>query len=293
MDLTTSEGCGTTFFVYIPICRDKSAVLTPREALLPYGSESVMVVDDDEAQVKVLVNLLQALGYKAQGFTSGIDAVRIYRKTDQRFDLVMLDMIMDNDLDGLATFIKLRQIAAKQRVILMSGFFKANDLVRQAQQLGAGTYLHKPLTIERIARAVRDELDRPTTPEHSNIRRVLIVDDERMIRKLFGMIISNEFPQLQVDQAENGAQALQMFQDLPYDLIVMDLQMPQQGGREIFIEIINDCDAHHRQKPTFIFCTGFVPPDSLNEIIGADSLHCLLRKPVNAETLIKTVRQYL
>ena len=295
VDLTSVEGRGTTFYVYIPICRDKPAVPSPRETPLPHGSESVLVVDDDDPQVKVLVNLLQTLGYQAEGVTSGMDAVHRYRHDAKRFDLVMLDMIMENGLDGLATFKKLRQIVPDQRVILMSGFTKASDLVRQAQQLGAGTYLHKPLTIERIASAVRDELDRPVLPTTSDrsTRRVLIVDDERMIRRLFGMVIAAKFPQMRVDQAENGAQAMQMFQTQPYDLIVMDLQMPIQGGRETFVAIAKYCDAHHLPKPTVIFCTGFAPPDSLHEIIGDGSIHCLLRKPVDAETLIQTIRQRL
>ncbi len=295
VDLTSVEGRGTTFYVYIPICRDKAAEPSPRETPLPHGSASVLVVDDDDPQVKVLVNLLQTLGYQAKGVTSGMAAVHLYRQDAKRFDLVMLDMIMENGLDGLATFKKLRQLVPDQRVILMSGFTKASELVRQAQQLGAGTYLHKPLTIERIASAVRDELDRPVLPTTSSrrTRRVLIVDDERMIRRLFGILIAAKFPQMRVDQAENGAQAMQMFQTQPYDLIVMDLQMPIQGGRETFVEIAKYCDAHHLPKPTVIFCTGFAPPDSLHEIIGDGSIHCLLRKPVDAETLIQTIRQRL
>ena len=295
VDLITSEGRGTTFFVYLPICRDNVAAPSRHESLLPHGSESVLVVDDDDHQVQVLVNLLQTLGYQAKGVTSGTDALRQFRQKALHFDLVMLDMIMENGLDGLATFIKLRQIAADQRVILMSGFTKASNLVRKAQQLGAGPYLHKPLTIERIANAVRKVLDRPAlpVPDSPPTRRILIVDDERLIRKLFGMVISDRFPHTHVDQAENGVQAMQMFRAQPYDLIVMDLQMPIQGGRETFVEIAKYCETQHHPQPTVIFCTGFAPPDSLHEIIGDGTVHCLLRKPVDAETLIQAVRQRL
>ena len=79
---------------------------------------------------------------------------------DRQFDLVVLDMIMPPGMDGLETY---RRIIAKhpgQRAVIASGFSE-NERVAALQRLGAGEYLRKPYTLEKIGLAVRRELDRP------------------------------------------------------------------------------------------------------------------------------------
>jgi CheY-like chemotaxis protein len=120
--------------------------------------------------------------------------------------------------------------------------------------------------------------------------RILIADDEQMIRKLFGMIITSEFPEALIDQAMDGKEAVEAFAEGCHDLVIMDLQMPDQDGRESFFEILKVCQKNQWAIPPIIFCTGFTPSESLAEIIKDSSIHCLLRKPVKAESLLEAVR---
>jgi PAS domain S-box-containing protein len=292
IDLESVVGRGTTFYVFLPIHRGK----VPSQAgdRLPRGRERVLVVDDDAPQVQVVVSLLDTLGYQAVGVQSGEEALRRIR-AGERFDLVILDMIMESGMDGLDTFRAIRECVPGQKVILISGFSRSARDVQQAQQAGAGTYLRKPLTIERVAKTVRLELDGTLEAREGGHpqKRILIVDDEHMIRKLFGMIISAEIPEAVIDQAENGVEAVRKFRERPHDLIIMDLQMPMCGGRETFAEIARLCEVQRWKAPPVIFCTGFTPPASLNEIIGDGQIHCLLRKPVRADTLLQAVRNRL
>lgn len=130
-------------------------------------------------------------------------------------------------------------------------------------------------------------------PESRPVPRILIADDEQMIRKLFGMIIASEFPDAMIDQAKNGKEAVEMFSRNCHDLIIMDLQMPGQDGRESFFEIQAICGRKNWTHPAIVFCTGFTPSESLTEIIRDNSRHCLLRKPVKADLLLETVRARL
>ena len=123
--------------------------------------------------------------------------------------------------------------------------------------------------------------------------KILIADDEPMIRKLFGMIITSEFREALVDQASDGTEAVGKFSKVCYDLIVMDLQMPGQDGRESFFEIQKICQKNQWPFPPIIFCTGFTPSESLAGIIKDSSVHCLLRKPIKAELLLEAVRTRL
>lgn len=296
VDLDSTVGHGTNVFVYLPISRQ--AVAKSAADNLPHGTERILVVDDDSPQVQVLVSLLDVLGYRTTGVLSGEEAVRLLRDEKQTFDLVVLDMVLECGMDGLDTFIELRKINPKQKVMLISGFTKAARNIAKAQQMGAGAYLRKPLTIERVARVVRSELDGSVAAVRAagtpiGGRRVLIVDDEQMIRRLFGMIIQSAFSDIVIDQAENGAEAVEAFRAGRHDVIIMDLQMPVRDGREAFLEIARLCAQHAWDVPAVIFCTGFSPPESLNSIIGDGTVHGLLRKPVKADALIDAIRTRL
>ena len=73
-------------------------------------------------------------------------------------DLVIIDMIMEPDFDGLTTYQTIRQVRASQRVILATGY-AATDRVVEAQRRGAGACLSKPFTPIELRRAVRAGLD--------------------------------------------------------------------------------------------------------------------------------------
>jgi signal transduction histidine kinase/CheY-like chemotaxis protein len=296
VDFETAEGKGTNFFLYLPIMRQ--ALPQSQGDCLPHGTESILVVDDDERQVQVLVSLIKVLGYSVAGVTSGREGLKRMRDGGERYDLVILDMVMEMGMDGLETFIELRKLNPHQRVILMSGFTKAARNIAQAQQMGAGAYLRKPLTIESVATTIRRELDVAeaaigVVPRKTQGRRILIVDDEPMIRKLFSMIIFTEFRDVGIDQAANGREAVDAFKAGRHELIVMDLQMPMGNGREAFLEIGRLCSQNSWPLPKVIFCTGFTPPQSLDAIINDGGAHCLLRKPVKADALLHAVRQRL
>jgi len=74
-------------------------------------------------------------------------------------DILVLDMIMEPGIDGLATYQRVLAINPKQKAIIVSGFSQT-DRVSEAQRLGAGAYVKKPYTLEKIGVAIRDELDK-------------------------------------------------------------------------------------------------------------------------------------
>ena len=104
------------------------------------------------------------------------------------------------------------------------------------------------------------------------------------------MIIMSEFRDAVIDQAADGREAVEAFSAKSHDLIIMDLQMPGQDGRESFFEIQRVCQNNHWSPPPIILCTGFTPSEALAEIIQNSSIHCLLRKPVKAELLLEAVK---
>jgi YesN/AraC family two-component response regulator len=77
--------------------------------------------------------------------------------THNKVDLVLLDMMMDPGIDGLETFRRMRLINPAQRAIIFSGYSET-ERIKEAEQLGVGTFIRKPFLIEKIGLAVKNEI---------------------------------------------------------------------------------------------------------------------------------------
>ncbi|WP_054692483.1 PAS domain S-box protein [Desulfosarcina cetonica] len=158
IDIITEEGAGTTFVLYFPGSRtqeeDTGSVYI--DDYLGKG-ESILVVDDSPEQRDLTRRMMQRLGYGVDLAASGEEALAMI--AERTFDLLVLDMIMPGGMNGLDTYKAIIQRVPNQRAIIASGYAETES-VREAQQLGAGSYIKKPYTLEKIGLAVRAELDR-------------------------------------------------------------------------------------------------------------------------------------
>ncbi len=150
---------GTRFELYFPatldqkIEKDKSIVINDYMG----NQETILVIDDIAEQRKIARALLTALNYKVTTVGSGEEAVGYL--LENQVDILLLDMIMAPGMDGLTTYRQILKIHPDQKVIIASGFAE-NRRVKEAQRLGAGEYIRKPYTIDKIAIAISAELAR-------------------------------------------------------------------------------------------------------------------------------------
>ncbi len=157
IDVQSREGEGTRMSIYFPSTRDLPDENTQRVVLQDYiGTERILVVDDIAEQCVIAEKMLSKLGYEVISVTSGESAVS-YLETHNA-DLIVLDMIMPDSMDGLETYRRIIEVHPGQKAIIASGFSES-DRVKTLQELGAGAYVQKPYTLEKIGLAVRAELD--------------------------------------------------------------------------------------------------------------------------------------
>lgn len=158
LDIRSKEGEGTRMVIYFPVTREQDGVCSRPFVLEDFlGTETVLVVDDVPEQLQIAGNMLSKLGYMVSSVASGEAAVEYL--ASHSCDLVILDMIMPGGMDGLETYRRILDIRPVQRAIITSGFSET-ERVRALQELGAGSYVEKPYTLEKIGVAVRRELDR-------------------------------------------------------------------------------------------------------------------------------------
>ena len=159
IDVQSEVGKGTTFKLYFPVTRrklikEKSPV--PIEAYMGKG-ETILIVDDIDEQREIVSEMIKNLDYNVTSISSGEKAVDYLKH--HKTDLVILDMIMEPGIDGLETYKRILEVCPDQKAIIASGFSET-DKVKEAQRLGAGAYIRKPYTIEKIGTVVRAELDK-------------------------------------------------------------------------------------------------------------------------------------
>ncbi|MDO8672066.1 MAG: PAS domain S-box protein [Dehalococcoidia bacterium] len=154
VDVESRVGTGTTFSVYLPVHR--VAIIDSPTMDVTGGAETILVVDDDDLQRDVSGLLLQNLGYQIQAVGGREEALAYLKK--HPVDVLMLDMSMPG-MDGAETYRRALEIRPGQKAIAVSGYAET-DRVQQALALGVSVYLRKPVTLQKLAHALRQALDR-------------------------------------------------------------------------------------------------------------------------------------
>ena len=156
-------GRGTTFTLYLP-ATEKPVVLEAKIAEhLTRGSETVLLVDDEELIINVGKTMLEKLGYAVVVALSGQEAIDIFTRMGDRVDLVVLDLIMPG-MDGGKTFEQIRRIDPGIRVLLSSGY-ALDGQAKAVLQKGCNGFIQKPFTIQALSNKVRAILDESSPPD--------------------------------------------------------------------------------------------------------------------------------
>jgi CheY-like chemotaxis protein len=160
MRLVSSVGVGTTFQILLPVMEESGDADEPREAEteVPRGTETVLVVDDEEIPLNLLCDVLRSLGYTTLPAASGEEAIEILRYAPEKVALVIVDRIMAG-MDGIETLARLRAIRPRLRTILCSGTSEAGRPPSGAVPDVFDDFLQKPYERETLARTVRSVLD--------------------------------------------------------------------------------------------------------------------------------------
>jgi len=150
---------GTVFELYFPVTREEVTAEKDQVSFKEYlgHGEKILVVDDEERQREIGCRLLNKLGYTAEAVSSGEEAIEYVKEGS--VDLIVLDMIMPKGMNGRETYEEIIKIHPNQKAIIASGFSETEN-VKATQKLGAGKYIKKPYTLEKIGLTVKEELEK-------------------------------------------------------------------------------------------------------------------------------------
>jgi signal transduction histidine kinase/DNA-binding LacI/PurR family transcriptional regulator/ActR/RegA family two-component response regulator len=162
IDVTSVPGQGTTFTLYFPcLASQERPDSTNTPTPVPLGRRSILLVDDSPILLRTGRRVLEHLGYQVETLESGQEAYQRFERAatagKSPCDLVILDMSLLEERDGLEIFEMIRQLFPQQRALLVSGH-APNDRMQAAIDRGLG-WLAKPYTIESLADMVAKALE--------------------------------------------------------------------------------------------------------------------------------------
>ncbi|MBW1730177.1 MAG: PAS domain S-box protein [Deltaproteobacteria bacterium] len=155
----SEPGSGTTFKLYFPTIKteDEATTYTQEPKALPYGTETILLVDDEPSLLDICTFILTRAGYKVIQASDGSSALEIYRKKKDEISLIILDLIMPG-IGGKQCLKKLLETNPEAKVIIVTGY-SADESPGELLQLGARGFLQKPYEMNQIAQVVREVLD--------------------------------------------------------------------------------------------------------------------------------------
>jgi DNA-binding NtrC family response regulator len=150
-------GKGSTFHVFFPKIEREVREEPCEVELVPTGEGSILFVDDEKVLKDIGERMLKSLGYKVVATTSSIEAIEIFRKEPDKFDMVVTDQTMPH-MTGYDLAKEIMGIRPDIPVILCTGFSETVS-PEKAKDLGIKEFLMKPINRRKIAETIRRVMD--------------------------------------------------------------------------------------------------------------------------------------
>ena len=294
IDCRSEQGKGTTFTVTLdlPVAdrqRDDMA-LEPMD---------VLVVDDDEIFLETAVDTLDSLGVQADRASSGPEAIGMIRRRHEAgrdYRIVILDWKMP-DVDGVETIRRIRAEADRDLPVLLISAYDWSDIEDQAKEAGANGFVSKPLFRSTLYDKINEILgtaSKSVEPEsdYSDLAglNVLVAEDNdinwEIISTLLGMY------GITAERAENGRIAVDKMKEAKedqYDLVFMDIQMPEMNGLDA-TKTIRALDDPWASTIPIVAMTADAFSENVAECLNA-GMNGHIAKPVDLKLVIKEIRR--
>ena len=206
------------------------ASVFPDDRQQPRGGERcVLVIEDEPMFAQILYELAHELNYRclvAQGAAEGQAMARTYRP-----DAILLDMRLP-DQSGLSVLERLKQDPLTRHIPVH--IVSVEDHKETAQLMGAVGYAQKPVTREEL-KAVFARLEERLVKQ---VKRVLLVEDDAEQRDSVTRLIADD--DIEIHAVAGGDEALQRLREQSFDCMIIDLDMPDTGGRALLARMASE-----------------------------------------------------
>ncbi|MBQ6439090.1 MAG: response regulator [Mogibacterium sp.] len=290
---------GTTFTVTVTLadCDHKS---NEKEEIVLHPHElCVLVIDDDPIACEHAQLVLGQVGVNCETALSGAEGLQMAKVRYARrepYNLILVDWRMP-DMDGMETTRQIRAAVGTETPVIILTSYNWDEIEDKAKEAGVDTFVAKPLFAGKVLDEFREAFKKKNAKhKHETAdlkyRRVLLAEDVTVNAEIMIMVLSMR--EIQVDHAENGRIAVEMFEEHEegyYDAVLMDMRMPEMDGLEATrrIRALNRSDA--KNIPIIALTANAFDEDVQRSMQAGLNAH--LSKPVEPDVLFETLEGLL
>jgi two-component system, NtrC family, response regulator HydG len=230
----------------------------------------ILIVDDQEGIRESMAGILEMEGYEIHSLEDGYKAIE--RVKEMSFDIAFLDVRMPG-INGVETFREIKKLRPEMVVFMMTAYAE-EELVRQALNEGAYACIHKPFDMDRIIEIVQ------------NARRklvVLVVDNDEVMNPIIARTLHSSG--FDVKTATSGAEAIEAIQSSRYNLILLNTEIPDVKGVELY-HTIKDI----RPEAGIVIMSSGSQDDAVVNAVKNSSI-AFLRKPFSPDKVVEIVKK--
>jgi len=294
INVTSEEGKGSCFTFNFKAKRGKDSNVPLLDPSVNWKTMKVLAVDDADEILSYFTDIFKRYGVLCDTAISGEEALNQIDKTGG-YDIYFVDWKMPS-MDGIELTKRIKQKSDKKSVVIMISATEWTLIREEAEGIGVDKFLMKPL----FASDIMDCMNACLGVNGSNTQKqqkavkgeelkgccILLAEDVEINREI--LIASMEGTGAQIDCAENGLVALQMISDNPnkYDLIFMDVQMPEMDGLEATRKI-----RESGNKIPVIAMTANVFKEDIDLCLEA-GMDDHIGKPLDMGNVLEKIRKY-
>ncbi len=265
----------------------------------------ILIVDDNQVSRDILATAIEAFGFKATAVSSGIEAFELLEANAESkpFDIVLMDWQMP-EMDGIQASKKIKKslLLAKTPTIIMVTAFGSGEVRQAAREAGLDGFLTKPVEPSVLLNTIVEQLgisqlqySKPISHPQKNTQaleglvgaKILVVEDNRINQEVArDMLCQSGFI---VDIAENGIEAIRSIKSGDYDLVLMDIQMPEMDGYEAATRIRRE--DKFKDLPILALTANVMPRDK--EKAKAAGMNGHLGKPIRIKELVEALAKWI
>ena len=297
--LTSEPGKGTEFIV--TLCFTRSGQKAEPKQLPQLEGLRALVADDDTNTCLNVSTMLSKIGMRPEWTISGKEAViRTKYAVEQgdAFSVYIIDWLIP-DMNGIEIVRQIRKVIGNRCPIIILTAYDWADIEDEARAAGVTAFCEKPLFLSELRRVLAEPFraepaSEPAQPTAADLKgkKLLLVEDNELNREIALEILKEAG--FVVDTAEDGAVAVQKIKQAApgqYDLILMDIQMPNLDGYEATRQIRALPDAEKANIPIFAMTANAFEEDRQNALEAGMNGH--IAKPLDVPHLLRVLADAL
>ena len=297
--LTSEPGKGTEFIV--TLCFTRSGQKAEPKQLPQLEGLRALVADDDTNTCLNVSTMLSKIGMRPEWTISGREAVirtRYAMEQGDEFSVYIIDWLIP-DMNGIEIVRQIRKVIGNRCPIIILTAYDWADIEDEARAAGVTAFCEKPLFLSELRRVLAEPFraepaSKPAQPTAADLKgkKLLLVEDNELNREIALEILKEAG--FVVDTAEDGAVAVQKIKQAApgqYDLILMDIQMPNLDGYEATRQIRALPDAEKASIPIFAMTANAFEEDRQNALAAGMNGH--IAKPLDVPHLLRVLADAL